>query len=73
MATLNMDWFKDLFSFGRRSDPRKFRSLRDAYEFVQRAYREDGGPTPELRAMHRRYLDFKMKKDANRENSDRAA
>jgi hypothetical protein len=73
MATLNMDWFRDLFSFGRRTDRQTFRTTRDAYEFVQRAYRETGGPTPELRDMFRRYMNHQKTQDELDANRGRAA
>ena len=73
MATMSMDWLRDLFSFRRRTDRHMFRTTKDAYEFVQRAYRETGGLTPELRDMFRQYVNYKRRRDELRENRGRTA
>jgi len=73
MATLNMDWFRDLLSSLRRPDRKTFRTTKDAYDFVQRVYRETGGPTPELRATVNKYKAYKKQRDELEKDRARAA
>lgn len=55
-----MRWWNTL---AQRNGKLKFRTQREATEFVRRVHNENGGPNEKIRAMRRRYNDVNRAKN----------
>jgi hypothetical protein len=47
----------------------KFRTQREAFEFIQRTYKKSGGPNCEIRAMRKEYEEIRRARAARRKNT----
>ncbi len=52
-----------------RNGKTKFRTEREAFEFIQRTYRESGGPNDEIRAMRKEYEQISRARAARKKNA----
>lgn len=61
-----MSWWNRL---AQRNGKVKFRTQREAYEFIQRSYKKSGGPNDEIRAMRMEYEQIRRARAARKKHS----
>ena len=62
-----INWWNRLAS---RTGKAKFRTEREAFEFIQHTYRESGGPNAEIRAMREEYEEIRRTRASRQIGSD---